>query len=134
MKTTDVPQDDANMLQGRFREPVYSLDADGNYTTVGSVGWDAKNEVMKEAWDVVNEKIEKSRHDVISGNLSPIAYYIEKNIMDVKLVASYMGIWRCKVKRHLKPKHFNKLNDEMLTKYAQVFNISVDQLLDINKK
>ena len=50
MKTTDVPQDDANMLQGKFREPVYSLDAEGNYTTVKSVGWDAKNEVMKEAW------------------------------------------------------------------------------------
>lgn len=132
MKTTDVPQDNANMLQGKLREPIYSLDEDGNYTTVKSVGWDSKNEVMQEAWDVINEKIEKSRQDVLSGKISPVAYYIEKNIMDVKLVASYMGIWRCKVKRHLKPKHFNKLNDEVLEKYADVFNITVDQLQDIN--
>ncbi len=133
MKTTDVPQDDANMLQGKFREPVYSLDADGNYTTVKSVGWDAKNEVMKEAWDSVNEKIEKARKDVLSGKLSPIGYYIEKNIMDVSLVASYMGIWRWTVKRHLKPSRFKKLNNEILKKYASVFNISVEQLKDISK-
>ncbi len=133
MKTTDVPQDDANMLQGKLREPVYSLDADGNYTTVKSVGWDAKNEVMKEAWDSVNEKIEKARQDVLTGKLSPIAYYIEKNLMDVSLVASYMGIWRWTVKRHLKPKRFRKLSSKILNKYASVFNVSVEQLMDISK-
>ena len=42
MKTKDVPQDDANMLDGKLREPVYSIDEDGNYTTVLSVGWDTK--------------------------------------------------------------------------------------------
>jgi len=104
MKTNDVPQDDANMLQGKFKEPVYSIDTDGNYTTVKSVGWDPKNAVMQEAWDNVNEKIEQTRQKVLSGNLSPIAYYIEKNIMDAGLVAKYMGIWKWKVKRHLKPR------------------------------
>lgn len=133
MKTTEVPQDDANMLQGKFREPVYSLDADGNYTTVKSVGWDPKNEVMKEAWDSVNEKIEKARKAVVEGKLSPIAFYIEKNIMDVGLVASYMGMWKCRVKRHMKPKHFNKLNNQILEKYATVFNITKDQLVDLNE-
>lgn len=133
MKTKDVPQDDANMLQGKFREPVYSLDENGNYTTVKSVGWDPKNEVMKEAWDSVNEKIENARQKVLDGKLSPIGYYIEKNIMDVSLVASYMGIWSWRVRRHLKPRRFNKLNEDMLKKYADVFNITVEQLLDISK-
>jgi len=133
MKTTDVPQDDANMFQGKLREPVYSLDADGNYTTVKSVGWDPKNEVMKDAWDSVNEKIENARQDVLSGKRSPLAYYIEKNIMDLSLVASYMGIWKCKVKRHLKPRNFNRLGDEMLEKYASVFNISKDQLISLDE-
>ena len=131
MKTTEVPQDDANMLQGKFKEPVYSLDSEGNYITVPSVGWGPKNEVMKEAWDNVNDKIEQSKQDVLEGRSSPIAYYIEKNIMDVGLVASYMGMWKCRVKRHLKPKHFDKLNSEILEKYASVFNISVDQLKNI---
>ncbi len=131
MKTTDVPQDDANMMQGKFREPVYSLDKDGNYTTVKSVGWDPKNAVMQEAWDNVNEKIEQTRQDVLAGNLSPIAYYIEKNIMDTGLVAKYMGLWKWTVKKHLKPRNFAKLNDEILEKYAKIFNISKEVLVDI---
>lgn len=131
MKTKDVPQDDANMMQGKFREPVYSLDKDGNYTTVRSVGWDPKNAVMQEAWDVVNDKIEIARQGVLSGKLSPIAYYIEKNIMDTGLVAKYMGIWKWTVKKHLKPRNFAKLSDEVLEKYAKIFSISKDDLIDI---
>ncbi len=133
MKTTDVPQDDANMLQGKFKEPVYSLDADGNFTTVPSVGWNPKNEVMQEAWDNVNMKIERAKQDVVSGKVSPIAYYIEKNIMDVGLVASYMGIWKYRVKKHLKPKNFMKLSYGMLERYAKVFDITVEQLVNIEQ-
>ena len=128
MKSKDVPQDDANMMQGKFREPVYSLDKDGNYTTVKSVGWNPKNEVMQEAWDVANEKIEDVKQKVIVGKLSPIAYYIEKNLMDVSLLANYMGLWRWTVKKHLKPKNFKKLSDEVLEKYAEVFDITKEEL------
>jgi hypothetical protein len=132
LKAKDVPQDDANMLQGKLREPIYSLDENGNYTTVQSVGWNPKNEVMKEAWDQVNEKVEHARSRVLSGELSPLAYYIEKNIMDIGLVAKYMGIWRWTVKRHLKPKVFARLKEETLEKYARVFNITKEQFIDTN--
>jgi len=129
MKSKDVPQDDADMMRGVFREPVYSLDENGNYTTVRSVGWDPKNEVMQEAWDVVNEKIENVKQKVIAGELSPIAYYIEKNLMDVGLLSKYMGFWKWTVKKHLKPKGFNKLSDEVLEKYARVFDITKEELV-----
>ena len=132
MKAKDVPQDDANMLQGKLREPIYSLDENGNYTTVQSVGWNPKNEVMKEAWDQVNEKVEHARNKVLSGEMSPLGYYIEKNIMDIGLVAKYMGIWRWTVKRHLKPNIFARLKEETLEKYARVFNITKEQLIDTN--
>ena len=119
------------MMQGKFREPVYVLDDNGNYTTVRSVGWDPKNEVMQDAWDNINEKVKLAREKVLAGKVSPIAYYIEKNIMDVRLVASYMGIWRWKVKRHMKPSVFRKLDYNILEKYAEVFGVTVEQLMDI---
>jgi len=49
MKDNEVPQDDANMMEGKFREPWDALDEDGKYTTVRSVGWDPKNVVMQDA-------------------------------------------------------------------------------------
>ena len=132
MKKKEVPQDDANMMRGKFREPVYSLDENGNYTVVKSVGWDTKNVVMQQAWDNINEKVEKTKEKVIEGQLSPIAYYMEKNIMDIALLSKYMGLWRWTVRKHLKPKHFNKLSDKLLSQYADIFNITVKQLTDIN--
>jgi len=87
---------------------------------------------MKEAWDQVNDKVEHARNKVLSGELSPLGYYIEKNIMDIWLVANYMGMWRWTVKRHLKPKIFARLKEETLEKYARVFNITKEQLIDTN--
>ena len=132
MKEKEVPQDDANMMQGKFREPVYSLDEDGNYTTVRSVGWDPKNAVMQQAWDNINEKVEETKQKVINGQLSPIAYYMEKNIMDISLLSKYMGLWKWTVKKHLKPKNFNKLSENLILQYADIFIITPEQLKDIN--
>ncbi len=130
MKKSEVPQDDANMLEGKFKEPVYVLDENGKYTTAYSVGWDAKNAVMQHAWDQINEKVEQTRRQVLDGKVSPVKYYMEKNIMDTALLAKYTGFWRWTVKRHFKPSVFNKLNRKTLEKYAEVFNISVETLTD----
>lgn len=128
MKKEQVPQDDANMLEGKFREPCYVLDDEGKYTTVRSVGWEPKNIVMQDAWDEVNHRIEKVKQSVLNNEKSPIAYYMEKNLMDTKILASYVGLWRWTVKKHLKMKAFNKLDDTILLKYADTFDIKLETL------
>jgi len=133
MKAKEVPQDDANMMRGKWKDPIYTVDENGKYTTSYSLGWEVKNEVMKQAWDNIREKLEGIRQKVLAGQLSPVAYYMERNIMDVSLLAKYMGLWKWTVKKHLKPKHFNKLPQETLEKYADIFNITVDELKDTER-
>ncbi len=128
MKENDVPQDDANMLDGKFREPCYVLDEDGKYTTVRSVGWDPKNVIMQDAWDAVHERVAEIKERVEDGELSPIAYYMEKQLMDLSVLAGYTGFFRWTVKRHLKMKYFLKLNDEKLQKYANTFDMDIEIL------
>ena len=133
MKVKEVPQDDENLLEGKFKDPIYTLDENGNYTTSYSVGWDVKNAVLKNAWGVINEKMEQARQDVLNGKASPILYYMEKTIMDTSLLAKYTGFWRWRVKKHLKPKVFNNLKEETLKKYADIFDLTVEELKDIDK-
>ena len=133
MKSKEVPQDDANMMQGKWKDPIYTVNEDGEYTTSYSMGWDVKNTVMQQAWDNINEKVEEIRKRVLEGELSPIAYYMEKQIMDVGLLSKYMGLWKWKVKKHLKQKNFEKLSEELLYKYADIFDISSDELKDIER-
>ena len=120
------------MMRGKWKDPIYTVDDKGNYTTSYSLGWDVKNTVMQQAWDNINEKVEGIRQRVLAGELSPIAFYMEKNIMDVGLLSKYTGMWKWTVKKHLKQKNFAKLPDATLQKYADIFSLSVDQLKDLN--
>jgi len=125
MKKAEVPQDNEGLLEGKLREVCYAVDENGNYVTVLSTGWMPKNAALKQAWDVVNEKVEEIKQQVLNGKLSPIAYFMEKNIMDMKLLSQYTGISKWRIRRHLKPKIFSKLDDGTLGKYASAFEIPV---------
>ena len=61
---------------------------------------------LKQAWEEVNEKAEEVKRKVLEGKLSPVAYYMEKNIMNLKLLSQYTGIPKWRIRRHLKPKIF----------------------------
>ena len=129
MKKNEVPQDDEGLQQGKFRDVCYVVDENGNYTTELSTGWSPKNEAMKQAWEEVNEKVEEARRDVLSGKSSILAWHMEKNIMAVKLLSQYTGIPSRKIRKHLKPGSFSALDSATLQKYADAFNISLEELL-----
>jgi hypothetical protein len=74
------------------------------------------------------QELEEVRQQVISGVLSPLAYYIHKNSFTHGILSSYTGISKRNIKKHLNPNKFNKLKDEILKKYAIVFEISVEEL------
>lgn len=132
MEENQVPQDDANVLGGKVRVLKYATDKQGNYTKVQTVGWEPENIVLGQAWEVVNENTEAVRKKVLAGELSPIAYYMEKQMLTVKMLAEYVGYFSFRVKRHMKPRHFNKLSPEQLKKYADAFQITVEQLKKIS--
>lgn len=129
MKEKEVPQDQINMFNGKPADVMYAVDEEGNYVRVKSAGWEPKNEVLRQAWEEVNENVEKARKAVADGEKSPVFYFMHKNIMDVTLLAEYTGLWRWQVKRHFKPKVFRKLKERTLEKYRHAFRLaSVDTL------
>ena len=133
MKAKEVPQDDANMMRGKWKDPIYTVDENGKYTTSYSMGWEVKNAVMKQAWENLREKLEEVRKKVLAGELSPVAFFMERNMMDVGLLAQYMEMRKWSVKKHLKPRHYKKLPQETLEKYADIFNITVEEMNDMER-
>jgi len=129
MKKKEVPQDEG-LNEGRFEDVCYALDENGNYVAVLSTGWNPKTDALLQAWEVIDEQVELTRQRVLSGELSPIAYYMEKNLMDLKLLSDYVGIPKRKIRKHLKPDRFKKLDEETLIRYAETFRISMEVLRD----
>jgi hypothetical protein len=128
MKQEQVPQDDEQLFEGRTREVCYAVDEDGNYVQVLSTGWAPKNAALRQTWDAINEKARGVLRQVREETISPIAFFMVQGLFDIKLLSDYTGIPKRKIKAHMTPSVFQCLDQETLQTYADVFNISVDDL------
>lgn len=133
MKLDEVPQDEAYLIEGKIRDVCYVIDGEGHYTRALSKGWAPKNEAIKMAWDQIYEHAEETRRKVLEGKLSPLAFYMEINIMDVGILANYMDFPRRKVRKHLRMKGFSRLSPVLLARYAEVLNITAGELVDADR-
>jgi hypothetical protein len=127
MKKEEIPQDDG-ALNKLTKELSYAVDEKGNYTTSLSSGWEVKTKALDVAWGDIEKRINDARQKVLNGEVSPLLYFMELKLMDLSIVASYTGFWKWTIKRHLKPAVFKKLSDKKLQKYAEVFEVSRDEL------
>ena len=110
------------------KEVCYATDSSGKYVTELSSGWDVKNGALDVAWKDVEERIAKAKQRVLNGEASPLLFFMEYRLMDTEILAGYSGFWQWQVKRHLKPDVFKKLSDKKLQKYADAFNVKVEDL------
>jgi hypothetical protein len=130
MEKKDVPQDGGNKY-GDLKYRYYVPNENGDIECVNSSGWDVMYTASDNYWESYNEDLAGILEGVKKGELSPLAYYMNKHTMDAKTLGRYVGLAKWRVKRHLKPRGFNSLDDEALKRYASVFNITVEQLKEI---
>lgn len=130
MEKNKVPQDDENIFEGHSKM-VYALDENGNYVKVPTRGWEPENVALQQAWETIHERTEVARRMVLEGRMSPLGFFMEKNMMNTKLLSEYTGISERKIKKHLEPKVFSSLTSEVISEYASVFKISPEQLTNI---
>jgi hypothetical protein len=134
MKINEVPQDkEAFKGKSEVRKLIYATKEDGTYTNVNSEGWEVENLATTQAWEAVLEDLKETEQQVKAGTLSPIPYFMQKSLMELAMLAKYMGKWKWQIKRHFKPEVFAKLDDQTLGKYAKVFGISIDELKSFGK-
>lgn len=128
MKKKEVPQDKSSLGSANSRELCYAVDENGQYTTEKSSGWEPKTIALSNAIAEINQRVEDAKKKLENKETSPIEYYMELNKMDVGILASYVGMWKWRVKRHFKPKIFKNLSRKTLQKYADVFEVEIDEL------
>lgn len=117
---------------GQSKELLYSYDKDGQFQrTVGFHG-EPDRIILQQAWDHFNERIEDARQRVLAGKASPIVYYMEKFLADPLNLSMMAGISIWRVKWHMRPGVFKRLNEKTLKKYADAFNISIEQLKKVD--
>jgi hypothetical protein len=127
MKIEELPQNKSD-LENFTRELCYAKNKDGKYETGLSTGWDVKKSALDNAWNDIENTVEEAKELVRQGKKSPVYYFMQLNLMDISLLSGYTGFWKFTIKRHLKPDLFKKLRNKKLQKYADAFDISIDEL------
>jgi len=130
MKKNDTPQQ-ANELFNGETKGVYTVDEHGEYVMTQTAGWDPETIALTQALEEIDRLTEEARQRVVSGQSSPLDYHMYARRMDLPMLAKAVGKFQWQVKRHLKPAHFVKLNEQTLSLYAQVLDIEVDELVKL---
>jgi len=134
MKTNEVPQDKEDYKgKSEVRKLMYATKEDGTYTQMNSEGWEVENLATKQAWESVLEDLQETEQQVKQGLLSPIPYFMQKSLMELPVLAKYMGKWQWQIKKHFKPEVFKKLDQKILEQYSKVFEVSVSELTNFGK-
>ena len=126
MRKLDIPQENNSTLDGQ-RKVMYGTNESGEFQRVNyasSVEEFATITAVQEYEELQKECLEDIKNDIAS----PIKYFMYKNRMDLPTLCSGVGMFSFRVKRHLKMKHFKKLNDEILQRYSNLFDISLKEL------
>ena len=126
MKRQEVPQDRG--LFGQRKAVCYALDEGGGYVLAPTVGWNPVNLANRQAWEEIARELAEIHGEVRAGRLSPLAYHMARRQMDAPLLARYSGLFRWRVRRHLRPAVFARLDPALLARYAEVLGISVEEL------
>jgi hypothetical protein len=129
MKVSEVPQDKG--VIDDYVRVNYAVDENGKYTIVKSDGCNTVNFANDQAWEDVHKRVNAIKERVLAGELSPLAYHMTKNLMDEKTLAQCVRMFKWRVKRHMKPKHFNKLNTKTLKRYSDGLDVTIEVLRSV---
>lgn len=116
------------MIDGQITEVCYAVDEKGRYTMADSAGWDPKNVVNDQAWELINVEVEAALANIEMGKSSPLAYHMVRNQMNMGMLASYVGFSRLRVWWHLKPAGFKRMTSQVRKRYADTLNMTPDAL------
>ena len=83
-------------------------------------------------YELKRKNLEDSlRKKIQNREATPVYYYMVLEDLTISELASRVRIRKAKVKKHLRHEYFNRIGNEMLKQYADVFNVSLNDLIQL---
>jgi hypothetical protein len=106
---------------------LYVEKEDGEYGPIQTGSYLTRN--FLDDYELKRKHLEDMlRNKILNREVSPVYYYMVLGDLTISELAARVKLRKSKVKKHLEYGSFNLINDEILNKYADVFNVSVDDM------
>ena len=128
-ETAETACGQAHSITDGLQTLNYIPNDSGRITASTKDSWQPVNEVNRQAWEEIDRHIARAQRKIASGRASCLSYYMVANQMSILLLARYTRQPSWKVFLHLLPFFFKRLSRRQLRPYAQLFQVSEDDLL-----
>jgi hypothetical protein len=109
---------------------LYVEKEDGKYEPIQTGSYITKN--FLDDYELKRHHLEDTlKKKVESGEVSPVYYYMILEDLTLSELSARVGMRKGKVKKHLEKLHFFSLDTETIQRYAEVFNVSVADMLQL---
>ena len=109
---------------------LYVEKEDGTYGPIQTGSYLTKN--FLDDYQSKRKHLEESlKSEIQPGKSSPLYFYMVMEDLTISELSSRVNLRQSKVKKHLESKHYQSLKIEILERYAEVFNITVPDLLSL---
>lgn len=134
MKVKEVPQDgpEQNIFDTTLMQ--YAVDDNGQFITTPSNGWETTHTAVTSIQEEFKEREEKALKRVKNGETSPLEYFMYKAIMDIDTLSQMSGYSKRKIRKHMNPRMFDRLSEDVLVHYAQLFLTDVSTIKNLKKE
>ena len=106
---------------------LYVEKEDGKYGPIQTGSYITRN--FLDDYELKRKHLEDSlRNKIQNKEISPIYYYMVMEDLTISELAARVRIRIGKVKKHLEYDSFHSIKSETIAQYADVFNVSVDDL------
>jgi hypothetical protein len=106
---------------------LYVEKEDGRYGPIQTGSYITRN--FLDDYELKRKHLEDSlRNKIQNKEISPIYFYMVLEDLTISELSARVGIRKGKVKKHLEYDSFHSINSETLAQYADVFNVSVEDL------
>ena len=106
---------------------LYVEKDDGNYGPIQTGSYITRN--FLDDYELKRKHLEENlRNKIQNKEVSPIYYYMVLEDLTISELAARVKLRKGKVKKHLEYGFYNSIKSELLNQYADVFNVSVDDL------
>lgn len=124
----EIPKERNATLDG-MEKVMYAKNEQGEFER-----FNYGSSVEEFATQVAVEEYETLKQECLArikqGISSPIEYFMYENRMDLPTLASAVGMFQWRVKRHLKMSVFQTMSDALLLRYADAFSLDLFYLKD----
>ncbi|MBP7124813.1 hypothetical protein KBD49_00420 [Myxococcota bacterium] len=107
---------------------TYRPDDQGRVVARQDDGFEESRLVHEQAWEVIHRDSARAWEEVRAGRRSPLYFHMVANLMHPDDLAEHAGMWRWRVRRHLRPEVFRRLPRRVLERYAEVLGVTVEEL------